>query len=103
MALTVRRGDTHPVYWQILDDVTKLPIDLAGATAELHVKGTKPVTSAIILTAIVEEAQDRVRHDLTGLLAIGTYSYEIELTKDGAIMTAPTKTNGTLIVVEDLA
>ncbi len=101
MSLTVRRGDTHPVYWQILDKGS--PIDLTGATARFNVKGTKPASAAQSLVATVEAAEKRVRHNLTGTLPVGEYAYEIEVTKDGAILTAPTKTNGVLIVLPDIA
>lgn len=100
MSLTVRRGDTHPLYWQILDRGT--PADLTGATARLIVKMVSPsVGTAIILTATIDG--DKVKHILTGTLAIGTYQYEIEITKSGAISTAPTKGFGTLVVLPDLA
>jgi hypothetical protein len=100
--VTVRRGDTYPIYWQILDKGS--PIDLTGATARLNVKGTKPVSAAQSLPATVEAAQKRVKHTLTGTLAPGEYAYEIETTaQDGSILTAPTKTNGVLIVLPDIA
>lgn len=102
MSLTVRRGDTHPVYWRILD-AAGVPIDLTGATAELHVKPTKPSGPAVTLIATVEPVEKRIRHDLTGTLAPGDYAYELEITKDGAIMTAPTRENGVLTVLPDLA
>ena len=97
--LKFRRGDTHSIYFEILD--RGAPYDLTGATAVIHAQQGK--NAPINLTAVVEAAERRIRHDLTGALAIGTYAYEIELLKDGKILTAPTQANGTFTVIDDIS
>lgn len=103
--LTVREGDTHAVYWEILETGEQgeevATVDLTGATAEIHLK---PKTgAAITLAATVEQPENRIRHTLTGTLAAGVYKLEIEITKAGVIATAPTGVNDTLIVVAQIA
>lgn len=105
--MTVRQGDTHAVYWKVTDgDVENgVPheVDLSGMTAEIHVKLSAKGSPSIDLLAVVEESENRIRHNLTGTLAPGTYLLEIELTKDGVIATAPTAKNDTLTVVTQIA
>jgi hypothetical protein len=98
--MTVRQGDTHAVYWQVLDDGS--PIDLTGMTAEIHLRPAKGGT-ALELPAVVDAIEQRIKHTLTGALVPGTYLLEIELTKDGVIATAPTAANDTLTVVAQIA
>lgn len=98
--MTVRQGDTHSVYWQVLED--GVPIDLTGMTAEIHIRPAKG-TTVTDLAAEVVEIDNRIKHILTGTLAPGTYLLEIELSKAGVIATAPTAKNDTLTVVPQIA
>lgn len=102
MPLNVKHGDTHDVFLVVADAKTKVPVDISGSTVRLNVrKGTE---NPITLIAVVEDGPlGRIKHTLTGTLAVGTYKMEVELTKSGVITTAPTIGTDTLTVAADIA
>lgn len=106
MTTLVKRGDTHQVRWRVFERGTKVPMDLTGATVEVHVRPTKPKGAAAITlaaTALPPETDGVVGHDLTGTLLVGEYDLQIEVTIAGDIQTVPTEGSDLLIVEEDLA
>jgi len=92
--MKVKAGDTHEVSW-------RANTDLAGASVRLIARdSTGP---AIFLDAEVTDAAGGVvTHTLTGTLSPGTYRVELEVTRDGVIVTYPNDGYATLAVREDL-
>jgi hypothetical protein len=102
MSNTVKQGDTHSITLTVYESVggVPTPLDLTGSTVRLLAKlGTE---TTVILTAALGVDPGTVEHTLTGTLAAGTYSVEVEVTQGGAITTAPTEGYATLIVTPDL-
>lgn len=96
-------GDTWTRGWQ-LTDAAKVPIDLTGATARLHVRDT---AGTLILSATVgdgitiEAALGKILLSVpTAGVAVGSYKFALEVTfADATILTVETET---LIVSEDI-
>jgi hypothetical protein len=94
--ITVKRGDTHDISWTVNADLT-------GATVRLLLRLDNAQADVIVAEATVTGAAiGEVTHTLTGTLAVGEYDVEIELTRSGAVTTAPTVGFGRLRVVADL-
>lgn len=92
--LTVKSGDMYPTYWHV-------PMDLTGATVRLVARrGSNP--AVVLPSSISDAANGVVRHDLDGTLIVGMYAVELEITKAGQIITAPTSTYENLRVIADL-
>jgi hypothetical protein len=93
--ITVKRGDTHSIYWTV-------NLDLTGATVALRARKTG--SSAVDLAVTVTDAEDgEIRHILTGELPVGEHLVEAEiLLPDGQVVTAPSNTYAKLLVIEDL-
>lgn len=101
MPLNVKHGDTHAIYLIVADAKTKAPVDITGSTVVINIKMKNG--TPIALAAVVDDGPaGRVRHQLTGTLAVGTYAMEVELTKSGVITTTPTIGTDTLVVQPDI-
>lgn len=85
----VVEGDTHPI-WFTVRDKFGVPLDITGATAVGWAKrrGLDPVPLALSIEG--NPTEGKWRHDLTGLLAPGTYTVKIKMLKAGVQTTAPT-------------
>src|SRR5687768_13409971 len=82
--LIVKAGDIYPTRW-------KVPVDLTGAAVRLVAQkdGYPAITLA---TTVTDAANGVVEHMLTGTLTVGDYRVEMEISRDGQIVTAPTDT-----------
>lgn len=89
---TVVRGDDHDIAWTISTDLTGASVTLilrpVGGGAATEIAGTADGSTATFPWA------DQVPP--------GVYAFEIEVSRDGRIITAPTDRPGTLRVREDL-
>lgn len=91
---TVKTGDTHPVQW-------RANMDLTGSTVRLVAKPRRG--NPIVLACTVTDATDGlVTHTLTGTLAEGSYSVELEVTAGSEVVTFPNDGYTTLTVIADL-
>ena len=97
---TVKFGDTHVITFTVKDS-DNAPHDLAGATVRVL---ARPVGGGdfIVLTSALGAGTGTVTHTLTGTLAVGSYSIEVEVTQSGAIITAPSAGYANLTVVPNL-
>lgn len=92
--MIVKQGDTHAVQW-------KANMDLAGATVRLIAR-PRVGLPIVLASAVTDAAQGVVSHTLTGLLAIGTYKVELEVTNGVEIITFPNNSYASLTVIPDL-
>lgn len=93
--LTVKTGDTYATTWRV-------PLNLTDATVRLIAKRSH-ADPVVLPTTILDAASGIVQHVLTGTLAVGTYSVEMEITLPGnTIITAPTDSYENLRVIADL-
>lgn len=94
--IIVKRGDTHRI-------VERVNADLTGSTVRWLIRLAGSPTFGVLPCEIVAPAVDgRVAHHLTGTLPVGTHDYELEITRDGEVVTAPTSGYGKLRVNPDL-
>lgn len=100
MSSTVKRGDTHTITLTVRDSENAL-VDLTGATVRLLALPTSG-GEVIVLPSALGAGTGTVVHTLSGNLAAGTYSIEVEATIGGVITTAPTEGYATLTVTADL-
>jgi len=92
--LVVKQGDTYPTYWHV-------PMDLNGATVRLVARrGSNPAVT--LPSSISNPDTGVVQHILDGTLTVGLYAVELEISKAGQIITAPTDTYENLRVIADL-
>ena len=105
MPLTVKYRDTRPARWRAVEQKSKLPLDLTGSTAEVHVRLRKTSGSATTIPATIPApATEGFVQFSTAALDVGTYDLEVELTASGGeTATAPTVGFETLVVGPDLA
>lgn len=92
MSITVKRGDQHPITFNVNADLT-------GSTVRLLCKGR---TLTVLDTTVTDAAEGVVTHDLDGTLAVGAYLLELEITQGDTIVTAPTNGYTRLTVKPDL-
>jgi hypothetical protein len=106
MPLIVKRGDTRPARWLLMEqegDSPPTPIDLTGATLVVHVRERgKPSSPLLTLpgTIIPPATDGRFTHQYD-TVPVGTFDLQVEMT-NGTIATAPTVGNETLVVQPDL-
>jgi hypothetical protein len=92
--LTVKTGDRYPTYWRV-------PMDLTGTSVRLIARRGSAL--AITLPSTISDPTGGVvEHVLDGLLIVGMYAVELEITRDDQIITAPTDTYENLRVIADL-
>lgn len=91
--MRVKSGDTHEVSW-------RANADLAGASVRLIARAADRVP--VMLAAELGDTPGLVRHQLTGLLPVGTYRIELEVIRDGVTTTFPNDGYATLTVTADL-
>lgn len=92
--LVVKKGDRYPTWWHV-------PMDLTGTTVRLLARrGHNP--PILLASDVPVPVNGRVRHVLDGTLAVGLYAVELEITRGGEIITAPTDTYENLRVIADL-
>lgn len=97
---TVKRGDTNLITLTVKDSAG-VAVNLSGSTVRLL---AVPISGggATVLSASLGAGTGTVEHLLTGTLAVGTYSLEVEVTQGGVVTTAPSEGYATLIVTPDL-
>ena len=94
--ITVKRGDTHAIYWTI-------NLDLTGATVALWARKTSTPTAVALASSITDAQDGEISHTLTGVLDVGEYLVEAEVVlSDGQKVTAPNSSYAKLQVLEDL-
>lgn len=94
MMLTIKRGDKYPLTFTV-------NMDLTGASVRLLVKSPLGLVEELP-SAIQDASAGTVVHHLTGTLAPGTYTVELEVTQGGQIVTFPSASFEELRVVNDL-
>lgn len=97
MTVTVKRRDIYPITFTA-------NMDLTGSTVRLLARKRFTADAATELASTFAGAV--VTHILTGDLDVGSYDIELEVTRDGEVVTFPTGDGPaayeTLTVVEDL-
>lgn len=96
--MIVKRGDTHQI-------VEKVNADLTGCTVRwlIRLAGTPvEIPAGVLPSTIIDAPNGRVAHQLSGTLPVGDHAYELEITRDGTIQTAPSVGFGRLSVKPDL-
>lgn len=95
--LKIKRGDKHDVRLTIVNS----PIDLTGGVAKVFVSPSIGGVAATQYTATL--AGNTVTWALDGLLAVGKYKLEVQVTVSGFVVTAPNDSWVELQVLQDLA
>jgi hypothetical protein len=102
---TVREGDGLSSYWLVAeengDGTPGDPIDLTGATVEVHARlNDQPTAATIVIPAVVEgdPVEGRISHPYD-MLAAGVYFLVAVITRSGVTGTSPTARNALLRVV----
>lgn len=92
--LVVKTGDRYPTWWYV-------PMDLTGCTVRLLAR-RRSAPTILLASDVPVPANGRVRHVLDGTLGVGLYTVELEITRGGEIITAPTDAYENLRVIADL-
>lgn len=92
--MIVKEGDRHPISW-------KANMDLTGSTVRLIVEGADSAPT-ILASTVSNPTEGEVTHNLTGLLPIGRYRVELEVTTGAEIVTFPNDQYARLDVIPDL-
>lgn len=84
MTVMIKYGDTDPTTW------TAVGMDLTGCTVRLMARDRAARATPIELpTAIIDQPGGVVQWTPDGLLPVGSYEVELEVTRDGLIVTFP--------------
>lgn len=94
--ITIKQGDTHPIGWTV-------NLDLTGSTVSVKARRDKPEFSTTLSSTVTAVAPGHISHHLDGTLPAGEYQVEIQITLgNGDIVTAPSDSYETLVVLPDL-
>lgn len=92
--MIVKAGDTHPIEWTANMDLTTSEVRLVAKTRD---GSPQPLDCSI-----VDAAEGRVQHILTGSLPVGIYRVELEVTTGEDTVTFPNDGYAQLVVRADL-
>lgn len=92
--LTVKQHDRYATTWTVSMDIT-------GATTRLLARRPNAPVIELVHT-VIDAAGGVVQHVLDGTLPVADYRVELEISRDGETITAPTDHYENLRVITDL-